>query len=75
MLKLHLSDKRQTANTEGIQVSRCISATVKQSFRWIFFYFFFPSLAHSLCAAQPWLGLEANLFQTSTAGNICPAYR
>lgn len=38
MLKLHLSDKRQTANTEGIQVSRCISATVKQSFRWIFFF-------------------------------------
>lgn len=36
-LKLHLSDKRQTANTEGIQGSPRIAATVKQSFRWFFF--------------------------------------
>lgn len=57
MLQLHWSDKRQTANTGGIQASQCIPATI--------------TLMDSVFVA----GLEANLFQTSTAGSVCPAYR
>lgn len=71
MLKLHLSDKSQTASTEGIQASRCISATVKQSFQRVPL----PSPSSFPPRSKAQAGLEANLFKTSTAGNICPAYR